>query len=89
MTKNISKEDLMKKRLHDSLDIQFLEIDNQSAKHLGHAGDDGTGESHYLITISCENLNDLTRIQRHRKVFEIIGSDIVEATHSISIKFTT
>ncbi len=86
MTEYTSRQKIMEDRLRASLQIEFLQIENQSAHHHGHAGDDGSGESHYKITISSPDLNDMNRLQQHRKIFDLLGANITKQTHSISIK---
>ena len=31
-----------------------LEVENESHRHAGHSGDDGSGESHFRVTIRAE-----------------------------------
>ena len=38
-----------------TLSPQALEVINESALHSGHAGDDGSGESHWRIVIKAES----------------------------------
>ena len=38
-----------------------LEVVNESHRHAGHAGDDGSGESHFAILIRARALATLTR----------------------------
>ena len=85
MSSKKSRQEIMEERLQDALKPEFLQIENQSALHKGHAGDDGTGETHYKILISSNELKALSRLQQHRKVFDSLGADIARDTHSISI----
>ncbi len=75
----------MEARIRTALTPEFLLIENQSASHKGHSGDDGSGESHYRITINCSKLTGKSRLAQHRHVFDVLGKDIVQKTHSISI----
>ncbi|MCB9964045.1 MAG: BolA/IbaG family iron-sulfur metabolism protein [Rhodospirillales bacterium] len=68
------------------MSIELLSVENQSALHKGHAGDDGSGESHIFVTIKSPDLKLGTRLENHRKVIDIIGKDIVSTTHALSIK---
>lgn len=83
---SLSRQDLIQQRLEEAFTIHHLQIENHSTKHQGHAGDDGSGESHFLISISAPELNDLNRVQKHRKVMHALGQDITKEVHSISIK---
>ncbi|MFT5744639.1 MAG: BolA protein, partial [Paracoccaceae bacterium] len=44
--------------LTDALAPDALEVVNESHLHAGHAGDDGSGESHWRIVISAPALAD-------------------------------
>lgn len=77
------------KQIHDRLESEFapttLEVHNESAMHAGHAGDDGSGESHWRVVIRSEKLTDLSRIARHRAVHAALGEDIIGRIHALSL----
>ena len=62
-----------------------LVIVNDSARHAGHAGDDGTGESHWQVTIAAPVLANMNRIGRHRAVHAALGRDIMGRIHALSL----
>ena len=68
-----------------TLSPQALEVINESALHSGHAGDDGSGESHWRIVIKAESLNDMSRIARHRAIHAALGKDIIGRIHALAI----
>lgn len=61
----------------------LLEIRDDSAKHIGHAGAREGG--HFHVTISSSAFTGLSQVQRHRMVYaaaaELMGCDI----HALSI----
>jgi BolA protein len=61
-----------------------LEVVNDSHRHAGHAGDDGTGESHFRIVIRAEALAAMSRIARHRAVHAALG-DLTERVHALAL----
>jgi BolA protein len=61
-----------------------LEVVNDSAKHAGHSGDDGTGESHFAVLIRAEALGGLSRVARHRAVHKALG-DLTTRVHAMAI----
>ena len=67
------------------LSPQTLEVINESAQHSGHAGDDGSGESHWRIVIKAASLNDMSRIARHRAIHGALGQDIIGRIHALAI----
>ena len=68
-----------------SLSPDSLDVINESAKHAGHAGDDGSGESHWRVVISAPSLQDMSRIARHRAVHAALGPDIIGRIHALAI----
>ncbi|WP_333712843.1 BolA family protein [Yoonia sp.] len=69
-----------------SLSPEHLEVINESHKHAGHAGDDGSGESHWRVVISAPSLADKSRIARHRAIHEALGKDILGRLHALAIE---
>ncbi|MEO9864134.1 MAG: BolA family protein [Yoonia sp.] len=64
-----------------------FEVINESHLHAGHAGDDGSGESHWKIVLDAPDLADKTRIARHRAVHAALGPDIISRLHALAISF--
>jgi BolA protein len=62
-----------------------LEVVNESHLHAGHAGDDGSGESHWRIVISAPALADQSRLARHRAVHAALGDAIIGRIHALSL----
>ena len=68
-----------------SLSPTHLEVVNESALHKGHAGDDGSGESHWRIVIKAPMWGDMSRIARHRAIHAALGKDIIGRIHALAI----
>lgn len=68
-----------------SLSPQKLDVINESALHSGHAGDDGSGESHWRVVIKAASLDDMSRIARHRAIHSALGKDIIGRIHALAI----
>ena len=81
----MSIEATIKERLEAALDSNKLVVTNQSHLHAGHAGDDGSGESHFKIEISAEKFDGISRIERERMIHKALG-DIMERIHALSVK---
>ena len=77
-------KDEIETRLRATFSVQHLEIVNESHKHAGHSGDDGTGESHFRIMIRAPEFAAMTRIARHRAVQAALG-DINTRVHAIAL----
>lgn len=77
-------KDDIEERLTAAFHPSVLEVVNESHRHAGHAGDDGSGESHFHITIRAEALAAMTRVPRHRAVQKALG-DLNRRIHAISL----
>ena len=71
-------------RLTAAFAPQELEIENESHRHAGHAGDDGSGDSHYRIRIRAASLAEMGRVDRHRAVNRALG-DLTTRIHAIAL----
>lgn len=80
-------EAVMRARLTEALAPSGLEVINESAKHAGHAGDDGTGESHWHVIITSEAFGGKSRVARHRMVHAALG-DVMQTIHALSMELS-
>lgn len=71
----------------NSLNPSYLELQDDSALHAGHAGN--TGGSHYTVTIVSEAFDGLSLIKRHRLVYEAVGDLMTHDIHALSIQAKT
>lgn len=78
----------MLQRLTAALDPSRLELEDQSAMHVGHAGHDPRGESHFALTIESPAFAGLSRVQRQRKVYAALGELMKERVHALTIRAT-
>ena len=79
----------MEAKLKDALKPQLLEVKNISHLHAGHAGDNGTGESHFIVKIVSDAFEGQSRIARHRMIHEILSAEMEASIHALSIKAQT
>jgi BolA family transcriptional regulator, general stress-responsive regulator len=63
-----------------------LDVINDSAKHRGHTGDDGTGESHFTVEIESAAFAGVSRLQRQRMVNAALGDIPGQRVHALAIK---
>ncbi|WEK47683.1 MAG: BolA family transcriptional regulator [Candidatus Andeanibacterium colombiense] len=65
-----------------------LAVMNDSAKHHGHSGDDGSGESHFSIVIESAAFTGKSRVERQRMVNRALGDIPGDRVHALAIKAT-
>jgi BolA family transcriptional regulator, general stress-responsive regulator len=63
-----------------------LEVVNDSARHHGHAGDDGSGESHFTVVIESAAFDGKGRLERQRMVNRALGDIPGERVHALAIR---
>ena len=63
-----------------------LEVINDSAKHRGHAGDDGSGESHFTVLIESAAFSGRTRLERQRLVNGALGDIPGGRVHALAVR---
>lgn len=63
-----------------------LAVINDSAKHSGHSGDDGSGESHFTVEIESAAFAGVSRVQRQRMVNAALGDLPGQRVHALAIK---
>jgi BolA protein len=78
----------IEKRLRDALAPSRLRVINDSGKHRGHAGDDGSGESHFTVEIETPAFAGLSRLERQRAVNRALGDLMRERVHALVIRAT-
>jgi len=74
------------KRLREALAPTRLEVINDSARHHGHAGDDGSGESHFTVEIEAPAFAGMSRLDRQRAVNTALGDLLRERVHALAIR---
>lgn len=80
--------DEMRDRLVAALSPTSLHISNDSAQHAGHSGDDGTGESHFSVTVESAAFVGLNRVARQRLVNTALADLLADRIHALAIRAT-
>ena len=76
----------MIERLTAALSPTRIDLEDQSHQHVGHAGHDPRGESHFALTIESPLFEGLNRVERQRKVYAALGELMRERVHALTIK---
>ncbi|WP_144098317.1 BolA family protein [Croceicoccus sediminis] len=76
----------IRQRLEAEFSPRELIVSNDSAMHSGHSGDDGSGESHFTVTIVSDAFAGVSRLQRQRMVNGALGDLPGQRVHALAIK---
>ncbi|BBP04306.1 BolA family transcriptional regulator [Sulfuriferula plumbiphila] len=75
--------ELMRDRLA-LLQVEHLDIEDESAQHAGHAGA-RSGGGHYRLHIVSAAFKGKTTLARHRMVYDALGELMHHQIHALSI----
>ena len=76
----------MEARLAAAFPDATIALSNDSASHHGHAGDDGSGESHFSVDIVSPAFAGQSRVARQRMVNHALGELLRHSVHALAIK---
>lgn len=71
--------------LGDGLDTDDITIRDDSHLHRGHAGA-ATGLGHFFVTIRSPRFTGTSPIERHRLVYEALGTLMQTDIHAVQIR---
>ena len=74
-------------RLTERLQPTALEVIDESAAHAGHAGANAEGRgSHIRVRVASPLFTGLSRVQRHRLVYDALQDFIDQGLHALAIE---
>ena len=74
-------------RLTERLQPSALEVLDESAAHAGHAGASPSGQgSHIRVRVASPLFTGLSRVQRHRLVYDALQDFIDQGLHALAIE---
>ena len=79
-----SRTAIIEEKLRAAFKPEELLVKDQSHLHAGHAGAK-EGKGHFDVTIVSEKFDGVSRIARHRLVYEALGSFMDSDVHALRI----
>jgi BolA protein len=73
-------------RLRAALNPARLAVIDDSEKHRGHAGHDGSGESHFTVEVVAAGFSGQSRVARQRMVNAALSDLLRDKVHALAIK---
>ena len=74
-------------RLSDSFHVDYLDIKDETGRHIHHRNFDGG--LHLKAVIVSIDFKDLTLIERHQLVYDALGTLVKNEIHALSMKTFT
>ncbi len=73
-------------KLTEAFQPTRLEVQDDSARHHGHAGAREGGESHFNVTIEAEAFAGAPKVARQRMVYRALSEELAGPVHALSVK---
>ena len=73
-------------KLMSSLELSYLEIIDESYLHAGHREAGSAIESHFQIIIKKNEIEAGSKLEKHRKVNDLLKEFIGNPVHAVQIK---
>ena len=80
----MNKQETITKKLNDAFSPEHLEVLNESHMHSGPAT-----ESHFKVTIVCDDFKDKMLIARHRLVNKVLEDELSGGIHALALHTMT
>jgi BolA protein len=81
--------DAIRDKLTRAFHPTALAVVDESHLHAGHAGARAGGESHFRVEIVSDAFAGLSRVQRHRRVNEVLAEELRRGVHALAISART
>lgn len=78
--------DRIRDKLTTALEPVRLEIEDDSARHHGHAGARPGGESHFNVLIESAAFEGVNKVARQRLVYKALAEEMADQVHALSVK---
>ena len=90
----MSVEAAIREKLKKAFSPSELVVENESAKHAGHSGardrlGRATGETHFRVTVVSGAFEGQSRVERHRRVNDVLKDELKGPVHALAIKALT
>lgn len=89
----MSVSDTIRARLAAAFAPAELDVQDQSARHAGHAGatrDDGShGETHFHVRIVSDAFEGVGRVERQRRIHAALEAEFKGGLHALSLSALT
>lgn len=73
----------------NGLNLDRLEITDESHLHAGHAGARPGGETHYSVTVVSSEFAGLSRVARQRRVYALLEAEFETGLHALTVHALT
>lgn len=80
-----SRQDRIRTALVQAFEPARIEVEDESARHAGHAGAAPGGETHYRVMLVSSRFAGMSRVARSRAVHEVLAAEFASGLHALSL----
>lgn len=66
-----------------------VDVQDESARHAGHAGASAQGETHYAVRVVADAFRGMSRVARERAVHQAVAAEFATGLHALSLTLRT
>ena len=77
--------DIIAQKLTAAFSPSELSVEDESARHAGHAGSRPEGETHFRVYIVSRSFEGLSRVERHRQINQVLADELRTNIHALAI----
>lgn len=81
----MSVADTIREKLNAAFAPTQLVVEDESAKHHGHAGARPGGETHFRVAIVSPAFTGLSRVERQRRIYAVLAAELNDRVHALSL----
>jgi BolA protein len=82
----MSLKDWITATLEERLSPNRLVVEDESDRHIGHAGWRKGGETHFRIDVVAQAFEGKSRVERHRIVNAVLAEAFARGLHALAIQ---
>jgi BolA protein len=77
--------DTIRRKLTDRFAPIRLDVEDQSHRHVGHAGAQPGGETHFAVAIVSAVFTGQSRVMRQRLIYQALADELATRVHALSL----
>ena len=77
--------DVISTKLRQAFSPTSLTVEDESARHEGHAGARPEGETHFNVRIVSPVFAGLSRVERQRRVYAVLADELKAKVHALAL----
>ncbi|MGH6871845.1 MAG: BolA family protein [Rhizomicrobium sp.] len=81
----MSVADRIRDKLTEAFAPSELVIEDESARHAGHAGARPGGETHFRVRIVSADFASMNRVERQRRVYAVVADEMKDRVHALAL----